>query len=123
MGDLIVEVPGWAAGELWLWPTGVVYESQVGGCIALQQCRAEGYWVPLLGMDYVGWVVADLGDLHDDLCRHSASPSSATREKVKAVVEHHGYLLDDAAHPILEAWVPVRMTDGRRGFIVYGNCD
>jgi hypothetical protein len=74
-------------------------------------------------------------DFHDDICGTlpDYAPKPGLLDKIDASFRKAGLpikvdrfrhdRMNDHSRGLQEAWIPVLLEDGRRGFFVYGNCD
>lgn len=125
--------------------TGVVYEAEAGG-VACVHVELEGYLVPIGSFGCDGQTEVDRFEL--TYLFHAENESGGCPyfglggrplprrllEKLRAVVSNIPLRLpdtsvgplaldEDLALEAAEAWVPVRMPNGERGFLTWRNCD
>ena len=128
-------------------PTGVFYANQCGGT-ACDQRESEGYYVPLSGVPMVPgeppigaadlsaafhgrggacqWEMASDGTklTPDRLAQLTATVARIPFWSVDGQDVRQPLRLDDARlGELAEAWVPVRLPDGKRAMLVWNNCD
>lgn len=128
-------------------PTGVFYANQCGGT-ACEQREREGYYVPLSGVPMTPGEprlgAAELsapfhgrgGACHWDMASDGRKLTPDRLAGLTATVARIPFWsvddrgarqplrLDDARlGELAEAWVPVRLPDGKRAVLVWSNCD
>ena len=122
-------------------PTGVLYSNQAGG-MCCSHPEEEGYYLPL--NDTFKW--DDGNSFHDEIC--TFAPQEVSEGVIAEIndclsgfniyidvpsrdariigrqFEQVGIEVDrDCLHELQEAWIPVRLSDGRTGVLAYVNCD